>query len=511
MSFRKCSALILVAVMIIALVAVGCGGEAGPSEGGRLVVGNNSDVASLDPHMATDLYTIRVCDQIFDTLVRLDFDGNYVGSLAESWSVSGDGTVWEFDLRDDVVYHDGESFDASDVIFTFERILDPELESPRRNELGLVEDMRVGDDGEADLIITLREPNGAFLSTLLTVYVVPEHLVGDLGDKPRGSGPFVLEEWVPEERIVLSAFDDYWGDRPLLDELVFRPIPEVSTRVVELETGGIHLMDEVPGEDLERLEALDEIRVTSAVGSNYSVMGLNTAREPFDDPNVRKAIAYAIDRERLVEVVYPGTAVAADGPLPPSSWAYDEDFSGPGYDLERALGFMENSSVPDGFSAELLISEGERMERGAVLIQSMLEEIGIEVEVVTQEWGTFLQSLIARDYDMLRVAWTTDPEPDALMYSLMHSSSEALNFTGLSSPDVDSLLDRARAESDVEERAALYREVQSIAVEEATMIYLLHENHVAASADSVHDFRPHLTGAFYFQNTLGAGTWMEVD
>ncbi len=521
MSLRRrsiLSMLLMVVLVITALGAIACNNEGEtvpePETGGTLVIGNNADVDSLDPHLAADLYTVRVCDQIFDTLIRLDFSGDYVGSLAESWDVADEGRTWELTLRQDVYFHDGEPLTADDVVHSFRRIMDPEFDSPRRGDLAGVDGVEgiTGDGDDPDRVnITLVEPNGAFLSTLLNIHIVPVPDADAREWVPVGSGPFKFGEWVPEERVALERFADYWGGASPLEGLVFRPIPEVSTRVVELETGGIHLMDEVPGEDMERLEDMEGIEIDSTVGSNYSVLGLNTTREPFDDPMVRQAIAHAIDRERLVEVVYPGTAVAADGPLPPSSWAYDEDFNGPAHDLERAANYMENSSVPDGFSAELLISEGERMQRGAILIQSMLEEIGIELEIVTQEWGTFLQSLMGREYDMLRVAWTTDPEPDALLYSLLHSGSEMLNFSGFASEEVDSLLDRARVESDVSERARMYREVQSIVVAEAPMIYLLHENHVAAYPEEVRDFRPHLTGAYYFQSSFGAATWMAGD
>ncbi|MFO7941415.1 MAG: hypothetical protein R6U92_02020, partial [Bacillota bacterium] len=124
---------------------------------------------------------------------------------------------------------------------------------------------------------------------------------------------------------------------------------------------------------------------------------------------------------------------------------------------------------------------------------------------------TFLGQLISRDYDMLRVAWTTDPEPDALLYSLLHSDSEMLNFTGFDDSGVDDLLDEGRRETDVDRRSEIYREVQQVAVEEAAMIYLLHENHVIAHHRSVHDFDAHSTGAYYFRTDFGAETWMEME
>ena len=188
------SATTVAILLAVVLLVSGCGGESGPEAGGRLVVGNNTDVVSLDPHMATDLYTVRVCDQIFDTLVRLDFDGNYAGSLAESWTVAEEGRVWEFTLREDVLFHDGEPLTAGDVEFSFSRIMDPEVESPRRSDLGGVEEIVIDPEDDRMVTVRLTEPNGAFLSTLLNIYIVPQHGVEELATEPFGSGPFSLEE-----------------------------------------------------------------------------------------------------------------------------------------------------------------------------------------------------------------------------------------------------------------------------------------------------------------------------
>ncbi len=497
---------LLIFFILILLSLSGCTAGESPETGGTLVVGQSTDVEILDPHRHKDLYAVRVSDQLFDKLVMLNHQGEFKPSLATSWTVHDDGMRWRFQLRNDVVFHDGEPMTADDVVFSLNRVLDPEFESPHKGDLGFVREVRAEETHQVS--IELEEPNGALLSALLNVHVVPEHAADRLNEQPVGSGPFVFEERQADERIVLKAFNDYWAGAPMFSELVFRPIPETSTRLVELETGRIHIADGIPGEEMERLTDLDGVEVASTVGSNYSVLAFNNERSPFDDPRVRRAVGKAIDAQRLVELVYPGTAVAAEGPIPPTSWAYDDSFEGLGFDLGAARRLMDEADVDQDLSVELMISEDERMERGGVLLKSMLEEIGMDIDLTALEWGTFMERMLGRDYDMLRVAWSTDPDPDALLYGLHHSGSEMLNFTRYQNPQADELLDRGRRQADVSARAESYREFQEIVLEDVPMVYLLHENQVVGHRKGVNGFRPHLTGAFYFKTGFGVNTWL---
>ena len=474
--------------------------------GGELIIGNNADAKVLDPHLSTDLYSARVYDQIFETLVDIDFDGNYVPVLATDWEIEEDGKVWTFTLREGVKFHDGEEMTSEDVKFSLERLKDPETNSPHRPDFVGIETVETPDP--YTVRVTLAEPSGVFISGLLNGAIVPKHVVEQAGEQfntsPVGTGPFKFVEWVPDDRIVVEAFEDYWGGRPKLDRLVFRPIPETSTRLVELETGGIHLTGEVPGQELERLESTEGITVDSVIGTNYRILAMNTSRPPFDDPLVRQAIAHVINKQQLIDTVYPGVAVKAEGPIPPTSWAYDENFKGRDFDLERAKELMAQSSYPDGFETTLMVSEGEIGQRDAVVLQSMLQAINIKVNIETVEWGTFLDRMTARNYDMLRVGWTTTPEPDSLLYNVFHSTSEQFNFTAYNNPEVDRLLDEGRRETDMEQRAEIYRQIQQIVVEEAPMVFLYHERRIVAYDDGVTGFRPHLSGTFLFKNSFGA-------
>ncbi|MFO8060981.1 MAG: ABC transporter substrate-binding protein [Bacillota bacterium] len=504
-------ALILTMTLVMAVAAWGCSpaGEEGEPEpggearaGGEIIVGNNADVDTLDPGQYTDLYSGRVISQIFETLLTMDFDGEFGPGLAEDWDIQEGGAVWVFNLREGVKFHDGTEMTAEDVKFTLDRLKDEDYGSPRRADFAVIEEMTVVDDYTLEVV--LQEPNMVFMTDLLSGHVVPKHYVEEVGDAefasaPIGTGPFAFVEYRVDDYTELEAFDDYWGGRPSLDGLTFRPIPEVSTRIVELETGGIHVMGEVPGEELDRLAEEPGIEVATVTGTNWRVLAMNTEREPFDDPNVRKAIAHAIDKQRIIDTVYPGTSIPAQGPIPPTSWAYDPDFEGRNFDLDRAREYLAESNHPDGFEATLMVSEGEEIHREAPLIQRMLTELDIEIDIQSLEWGTFLERLTTQDYDMLRVGWTTNVEPDSLLYNTFHSSSEQFNMFGYNNARVDELLDRGRVEADIDKRTDIYREVQEILVEDVPGVFIYHDERVLAYRDNVQDLKPYFSGDFMFK------------
>ena len=510
------AALVLALVFILGVAILGCAGTEeepganGAVRGGDLIVANNADVDTLDPGQQTDLYSGRVTAQVFEPLLFMDFEGEFQPGLAEDWDIEEDGAKWTFYLREGVKFHDGTEMTAEDVEFSLNRLKDEEYGSPRRGDFAVIEQMTIIDDYTIEIL--LEGPNMVFMTDLLMGYIVPKAYVEEVGHSglasdPIGTGPFAFVEHRVDDYTLLEAFDDYWGGRPNLDSLRFRPIPEATTRIVELETGGIHLMSEVPGEEMERLADEPGIEVDSVTGTNWRVLAMNTDRAPLDDPNVRKAIAHSIDKERIIETVYPGTSIPAEGPIPPTSWAYDPDFEGRNYDVDRAMEYLAESDYPEGFEATLMISEGEEIRREAPLLQSMLAEVGIDISIQSLEWGTFLERLTTQDYDMLRVGWTTNVEPDALLYNTFHSSSQQFNMFGYHNPRVDELLDRGRTEPDLEERTAIYREVQELIVEDAPGAFVYHDERVIAYRDNVHELRPYFSGAFLFKTPF-IDVWM---
>ncbi len=289
-----------------------------------------------------------------------------------------------------------------------------------------------------------------------------------------------------------------------MDRVQFRFIPEGSVRLAELEAGGVDLIAGVPAPDLRRLRVSLLVDLHEVIGTNYRLIAFNTSVKPYDDVRVRQAIAMAIDKKKLVDVVWQERAVLAEGPLPPTSWAYDERFRGHPYNPTRARQLLAEAGLAGGFEMNYLISESEELRREAPLLIDMLRPLNITVKVTVVDFPTLLQRLLRAEYDTLRVGWTTNPEPDSLLYSPFHTSAiGGFNFTKYRNPRVDELLDRGRTITNQAERVRIYREAQRLIVQDAPMVFLFHEKRTYATRKAVVGFKPHVSGWIVLKTPYG--------
>jgi peptide/nickel transport system substrate-binding protein len=352
---------VLPAVAVMLLVALPPAVPA-PAPAGLLRVGMEAQPTTMDPGLSTDLYSQQVYSHVLEGLLILDTDGVPRPALAESWTPSADGRVWTFKLRQNVKFHDGTEFTAEDVKYTIDRILNPDTRSPQR---GLLSQISAVDAVDRHTVrITTRAPFVPILTNLATAaYMLPRAYhsrVGrDFARRPVGTGAYRWVEWVPDERVVLEANPDYHAGRPSMDRVQFRFIPESSVRLAELESGGTDLIAGIPAQDLRRLRVSLLVDLHEVVGTNYRLMAFNTTVKPFDDVRVRQAIAHAIDKQKVIDVVWRERAVLAEGPIPPTSWAYDERFKGLGFNLNRAKQLMAEAGHAAGFEMNYLITAGE--------------------------------------------------------------------------------------------------------------------------------------------------------
>jgi len=461
----------------------------------------------MDPGLSTDLYSQQVYSHVLEPLLQLDPDGVPRPALAESWTVSADGRIWTFKLRPNVKFHDGSDFTGEDVKFTIDRILNPDTRSPQRGLLSQIASVEVADRNTVR--ITTRAAFVPIMTNLATAaYILPRGYhtrVGrDFARRPVGTGPFKWVEWIVDERIVLEANPDYYGGRPAMERVQFRFIPEASVRLAELEAGGADLIAGVPAQDLRRLRVSLLLDLQEVVGTNYRLMGFNTSVKPFDDVRVRQAIAHAIDKQKFVDVVWPGRGVVAEGPIPPTSWAYDERIRGLPFNLNRARQLMAESGHANGFDMNYLITDREEERREVAVIIDQLKQINVNVKVTAVEFPTLLDRLLKANYDVLRVGWTTSPEPDSLLYSPFHTSAiGGFNFTKYRNPRVDELLDRGRTVTNQNDRIRIYRDAQRLIVQDAPMVFIFHEKRTYASRKAVAGFKPHVSGWIVLKTTYG--------
>jgi peptide/nickel transport system substrate-binding protein len=509
-----------------ALLASACGGSddadgsspsPAPAPGATdrpLVVGQVAEPASLDPHAVTAVNDFRINVNLYDGLVRYDEESlNVEPALATAWTVSDDGLVYTFTLREGVTFHDGSTFDAEAVVFNFERMLDEDHPYHGTGPFPLAGQFYGNLDtieatGDYEVVMTLSSPFAPFLSNLaypsgliISPAAVMEH-GQDVGRNPSGTGPYRFVEWRSNERVTLERNADYWDGPPPVSGVVFRPIVEATTRVNELLTGGVDLIVEVPPDELAGLRSDAGYTVYEQAGPHVWFLILNLLEPPFDDVRVRQAANHAINRVSLVDDVLQGTATVANSPTPPAfGSAHNPDIAGYDYDPERARQLLAEAGYPDGVDVTFYVTEGgsgmlDPVPMGEA-IQADLRAVGINASVQTFEWNSFLGEVnpgLEGKANMAQMAWMT-ADPDTLPFLTLRTNAwpDAGGFNSgyYSNPEVDRLLEAAQVETDPAERDRLYRAMQEIVVEDAPWVFVANWKQNAASTSALSGFDVH--------------------
>jgi peptide/nickel transport system substrate-binding protein len=474
-----------------------------------LVVGQIAEPASLDPHVSTAANDFRIAVNIYDGLVR-----NKAGTLeiepalATDWTISDDGLEYVFNLREGVTFHDGTPFNAEAVKFNFDRMLDethPFADTgpfPLSFFFSSVESVEVVDD--LTVKFTLNEAFAPFMSNLASptgLIVSPaavEASGADYGRNPVGTGPFKFEEWQSNTSVVASRNDDYWDGAPALEAVIFRPITDANTRVAEMLSGGIDVLLETPPDNVAQFRDDANYEVVEAVGPHVWYVMLNAKEGPFTDVRVRQAVNYAVNKESLVNDVLQGTAEVSAGPIPPAfNWAYNEEVDPYPYDPEMARQLLAEAGA-EGASLTFLVTEGgsgmlDPVPMGTA-IQADLAAVGLDVEIQTYEWNTFLSEVnpgLEGKADMAEMAWMTS-DPDTLPFLTLRTAAfpdqGGFNSSYYSNPEVDALLDQARVSTDPDERAELYKQVQALTNEDAPWLFVANWKQNAVVTSAVSDF-----------------------
>ncbi|HSJ39177.1 MAG TPA: ABC transporter substrate-binding protein, partial [Planococcus sp. (in: firmicutes)] len=339
-------------------------GEA--TEGGDLILAVLSDASSLDPHGANDVPSSVIQANIFETLVNRDENNEIIPGLAESWEPVDDLT-WSFQLRDDVTFHDGEAFNAEAVKANLDRIRDEELASPRFNLFAMITDVEVVDEFEVNITTEYAfSPLLAHLSHAGGGMISPASIQADyeaveggsdpfsvVSENPVGTGFFKFEEWNPGAEIRLSKNEDYWDTPANVDTVTFRVVPDSQVRAADLETGNVHIIDPVQPNEVSRIDNSGVASITQQQSASLAYLGFNTQKEPFDDPLVRRAISYAVDREAIISGIYDGIGTVAKGPVAPGIFGQTDDVESIEFDMDEARSLLEEAGYADGFSTSI--------------------------------------------------------------------------------------------------------------------------------------------------------------
>ena len=481
-------------------------GRFGQSESDNtLIFGRGGDSITLDPANIEDGESAKVCDMIYDTLVQYrENTTDLEPALAESWTRSADGLTWTFHLRQGVQFHDGTPFNADAVVFSLTRplMLFRNFHEQFISQIVALDPFTVQ--------IQLKTPYAPFISTLAgtSFSIVSPVAVQTLGEHPIGTGPFKFVQWDKNDKIVLSANDTHWAGKPALDRLIFRSIPDNAMRLTELQAGTLHVMEFPNPDEIPLIQGDPQLEILMQPSLNTGYLAMNMEKPPFDNLKVRLAINHAINKTEIVERFYQGLAVPAKSPIPPTLWSYDHSIEAHAYDPELAKQLLAEAGYPDGFETTLwalpvprpYIPDGMAL---AAAIQSDLQNVGINANIVTYDWATYLEKTANGEHDMAMLGWIADvADPDNFFYSLLsipNAEKPAYNISFYRNEALQKILDRARmsTDQDIQEfealdidkggrrvitdrdvRIRLYRQAQAIFHRDAPWVPLAHAQRI---------------------------------
>ena len=526
---------LLMAVVMVTLT--GCGGSGSDESGSSIIIGQSSEVANLNPMIQPRTPDSNVQCLIFDYLVIPDENLNYVGDLAESWDISDDGTIYTFHLQEGVKWHDGEDFNADDVVFTLTALASPEYTGGNEGRVMSIVGASEYQAGTADSVegikkiddytveITLASPNAAFLSNMY-VAMLPEHILGeespadwgndDFNRAPIGTGKYKFVEWEAGQYISLERNDEYFGTMPSIENVVVQ-FGADTTLVAALLNGEIDVLYNLPATEIENVEAVDGVGVYNYEMMSVYYIGLNQLDPDLSDLRVRQALAYALDKQTIVDTVYGETATVANDIFPDNHWSHNPDVTVYEYNPEKAMALLEEAGYTMNDSTGYYEKDGETLHltydmststdgrQVAALIQQYWKAIGVEMEVIEQDFATLAYSKLlpnnateettAESFQCYTLGFGVEADPEEYnAYLSTSTGAGSWNFIHYSNPQVDELFQQQLLETDPDARADCFHQIAQIISHDVPWIPLSNKATSTGLSDRVQNFTADFRG-----------------
>jgi peptide/nickel transport system substrate-binding protein len=463
----------------------------------ELIVAAEQEPVGYDPHKVPAASSVRVYALVYDSLTKLDESLNVIPSLAEKWEVAPDGKTITFTLHKGVKFHNGQEMTAEDVKYSFERILNPDTGAIAKSYFSSVEAIEAKDP--TTIVFKLKNPDAAFIANTASAFasIVPKGST-DLTKDAMGTGPFKLEKSEPGQYVLLKKNPDYWNkDLPKVEAIKFQIMKDEAERLAAIRSGKVDIST-VSADSAKLLEGKPGVQVKSYQSLEYSYLGINVKKKPFDDPRVRQAISYAIDRNQIVQTVWKGQA-SLTGPIAPAltNWALDPA-AYPSYkqDIAKAKQLLAEAGYPNGFETVLeTAATYPDMAESAQVLQQQLKAIGINAKINQLEWAKYIETWKSKDMTLLVGRNTSGVDSDRSMRFFFHTEGSA-NVWNYSNPKYDELVVKALQTVDQGERKKLYDQAQQLLVEDAPNLFLASPKNFYAVSDKV-DFTPTAAGEVY--------------
>jgi ABC-type transport system substrate-binding protein len=487
-------------IFIFSIFTNGCGVKPNSNQLNLVMPG---DPKSLDPAYATDVRTGQLCALLYDNLVRFGKGSELLPGLATRWEISSDGLKYTFQLRDSVFFQNGKEFECANVIQSFERILDPNINSHRKwlfknvkgsseflsREVESVSGFSCENDNKFH--IELNQSFAPFLGFLAmaSASIIHETKTGEI----IGTGPWKLKEWIHDGHILFDRNLNYFDGVPKLESLKIRILPEALPRTAEFVTGYLDIM-EVPEAEFPLWandpEWAPNIKYQEDLSIHY--LGLNCSRPPFDNVLVRQAINYAIDVQRIIDKVKNGNATPASGPIPPG---LIEPYPKLKYDFNPQLAkeLLAKAGVENGLKIELWQSQSSELLNLTEAIQAQLEAVGVHVKIIRNDWNLFSQAVSEGVPDMYYRSWYADyPHAENFIAPLFESEVSQRRWTRYSNNEIDALIQKIQSTSDEQQQQKYIQQANSILIDDAPWVYLWHTRTAHISQPNLKGWSPSL-------------------
>ena len=447
------------------------GQETGDRYGGSIVVGVQQDIDSLDPHKATAAGTKEIIFNIFEGLVKPDENGNLINAVASDYTISEDGLVYTFTLRDNVKFHNGNVVTAEDVKYSLERVSGLLDGTPLISTLSTIKSVDILD--EKTVQVTVESANTELIYSFVAA-IIPAGSGEEAGADPIGTGPFSFVSYKPQQNIVLAKNPDYWQEGlPYLDQVEFKIINSADTALLELQGGTIDFYAYLTDSQAQALQGSHQ--VISSPTNMVQALFLNNAVEPLNDVRVRQAISYALDKESINDFVGGGNGTLLSSAMLPTLKEYYVDLNdtyGTTANVEKAKELLAEAGFSDGLDLEITIPADYEfhMQTGEVIVEQ-LKAVGINATIKAIEWGTWLDEVYnGRKFAATITALTCDMTPGYLMNRFQTDSGK--NFINFQSAEYDEIYAKAQATLDVAEKAEYYKELQKILCDQAGSVFI---------------------------------------
>ncbi|MGH7768283.1 MAG: ABC transporter substrate-binding protein [Candidatus Binatia bacterium] len=477
--------LLYLAISLIFFIPSNMGAQDKPRTGGTLNIGIHADLYGLNPFVRMRSIDRNIRSLVYESLVTIDNKGEVKPFLAESWKISPDGKEYTFVLRRGVKYHNGEEMTAEDIKWAVDYAKDPQHGASAKPHLDGVDSVRVVDKYTVRLV--LKRSQVSFLSGLSdlgVLFVLPKNSIPTGQTKvqamPPGTGPFVFKEWRAGSHTAFERHKDYWQKGlPYLDRVVMKPVPDASARLAALRAGDLHIITRVPSQWVVKIQKGEMADVVPAP-AKYAGMRelyLNTVRPPYDNPKVRQAVVYAIDKQKILEGAYWGQGETTDERFYKGSpWNFG--FPERKRDLAKAKALLKEA----GYKGEKIVFVSRQGQDEVAFIVPMLQEAGLNVVVETLEAGTYRTRTRTGDYDMSPGGGDMPPDPAQIAVEFMCDEesvklkSRDNNRTGYCNKQLDSLVQQADSTLDPKKRKEIYRKAFQILYDETPEVFLAFEH-----------------------------------